>query len=644
MSQSIEGAASVEKLIFLEGWTVEGAGTGKYVVLDGEKVGICDERTGELNHPVTVHLKMYRDSINPETKFKHMKAAHDYLWPHHKGTWNFWTERRFRTHCEPWKCVTYAGGASCAKSFDAAKIAIMFWVANPRKRGVLVMSTTLEALNTRIYGYVTRLIQEMVVGLPWKSFSGNNPRIIFPQRRGFPPDFVHSIAAVAAKKGDDDTAISSLIGRHPTEGLLVVCDEGTDMPMAILGAVPNLAAKIKTFQLMCIGNSNSKYDLHGALSTPRAGWRSVDPLVDFKWETTQPGGVCLFFSCYESPAILEEDSEKRVRLSKIFITLPQIAEAMENYGEKSEKFYRFTLGFWRSDGTEDLVMSQQFLSEYPVSGRTEWGGQYPLRRVAGLDPAFSTGGDGCIFRIGLLGTDSDGLDVLDFREESLLFEIKIDPTVQLSAEKQIAHKVVALCKEHGVGIGDICIDSNGQGRALSSVIDLTARTLETPIKIYSNQSGNLQVNSFDVVIKTPHELWYSFRDFIQHGQIKGLDAVTLRQLSSRKEFLKNGKKILEPKNDYKKRMGAQSPGMAHSPDEADAAALCLQAAILRYGFTPGKRREVIIEQGFEHEKMREFRLMHEMGSSVSSKISLETPTLSATFSGTLEDMVSTKDS
>lgn len=575
---------NIEQLILNEGWEIRGSGKQRYVHAYAKDF--------PLTHPVSIHLKLYREEVNPELKYYHMKAAHDYLWPHHELTWNYWSERRFREHCNDWKVITYAGGAAIGKSFDAAKIAVLFWLANPKKRAVLVMSTTLESLNSRIYGYVCRLLKEMQVNLPYVAREGNQPRIEFPAVRGETKDKLHCISAVAAKKGDSDTAISSLIGRHPEEGLMIIADECTDLPLAILDAIPNLSSGVTTFQLLGIGNSNSKFDLHGSLSTPKVGWDKIDPKRDTKWETNQDRGVCLFFSCYESPAIFETDPIKKKALKKFLVDEETINLKIKEYGADSESFYRFVLGFWKADALDEVVLSEKFLSEFHVDQRAVWAGLQTLEYVAGLDPAFSSGGDKCLLRIGTLGYTRSGSIVLDYRGEELKFVIPISRNVPASIELQIADAVLQYLRFFNIKLDAMAVDATGQGRALAEVIKLRAEVAETPIKIYSVQAATKAVNSFDVLVRTPLEMWDAFRDFIQHKQIRGLDAASMYQLTTRLVEIKNGKRILESKAKYKARMKGINPSMAHSPDEADAAALCIQAAMLRFNFRTGQTVEI----------------------------------------------------
>jgi len=537
-----------------------------------------------------------------------MKAAHDYLWP--DTEWHRWTEWRFREHCEGWKYISYAGGAASTKSYDAAKIGCLFWLANPKKRAVVIASTTLASLETRIWGYATRFMTNTALQIPYRLRGGNSQAILNPRLRedgSKDSDTIHGMFAIAAKQGSDEKAISGWIGRHPEEALMLILDEGTDMPPALFKALPNLERGIEFFQAMVIGNSNSKFDLHGLLSTPKEGWETIDPLIDKKWETSREGGVCLFFSCYDSPAITEPDKLKKNRLGKFLITAAQVTEKENEYGKDSDDFYRFVLGFWRSSATDGTVVSKEFLNDFSIMQVAEWSGRYPLQMVAGLDPAFSTGGDQCLLRLAILGIDVHGNQVLDYRGMELLFKIQISATLGISAELQIAQQVIRILAEYNCPLHHMAVDATGQGRAIGEVIRLEAQALKAPIKIYTVRQGgkNKDSNSFDIVIKNSLDMWNDFRPFIQNGQIKGMDKTAAMQLYTRriKMHEKTLKTVLEGKKEYRTRMGGIMPSLAHSPDEADAAALALQAAMMVFGFRAGNKKDIVGVRNFAEEKL-----------------------------------------
>lgn len=577
-----------DKLIEEEGWEIKTTGKESFIIADGKEFPYA--------HPFSIHSKLFREEPNPNLKYKSLRAMHRYAWPEYEAYWNFWDERRFRTLCEGYTYISYAGGASTGKSHCAARLALLYWMCSPNKRTVIVASTTLASLSVRIWGYITRLANEMSINFPLKYYSGNAPRILFNKN-----DPIHGMYAVAAGKGTEEKAISNWIGRHPKEGMMIVLDEATDLDPVILKSLPNLESGGIDFKCLVIGNSLSKFDLHGSLSTPAAGWKSIDPTKDVQWPTTQKNGICLFFSCHESPAIHEWQPDKKALLSKIFITKAAIEEKKKLYGADSDSFYRFVLGFWRDSAADETVISKQFLDEFSVRDLAEWSGIAPLQVVAGLDPAFSQGGDQCVLRLAVLGQDVRGQMLLDYRKDDLLFKIPISAKMEKSAEIQIADKVIEILRRFNCPLGNLCVDANGQGRALAEVIRLRANSVVTPLKIYSTRQGNTQQKSFDVIIKTNYELWLAFRDFIQTNQLRGLDTITIAQITSRLVEVKAGKQFLETKQAFKTRIGAVSPGLAHSPDEADAAALALQVAIIRYGFRPGQRHEVR-NDSFEMEK------------------------------------------
>lgn len=553
-------------------------------------------------HPCLTYLRLYREETNPDLKFEFMKSAHLYLRPELAPTWNTWTEDCFRAHCEGWNYLVLAGGASTAKSTHCGWIAPIFWLANPSKRGVIISSTTLESLTRRIWGYAMDYLQNIKVPIPFQYTGGNTPKVLAVNQdpnAKIKKDTLHGMFCVAIKQGDAEKAIKDIIGTHPKDALMLVLDESTDIPATVLGSFANLdtgeAEKedATRFQVWAIGNSNSTNDLHGALATPKVGWDKIDPLKMKRWETTQKNGVCLFFSCYESPAIHEKDPIKKKALGKFLITQEKINEKKIELGEKSDAFFRFVLGFWRHISTENVIASKQFIESFGTTNAAHFGGFSPIHIVGGLDLAFSTGGDQCMLRLGVLGTDVSGLWVLDFRDDELTFTIPILRDSPDSADLQIGKQVMLLLQRYNCPLNQIAIDATGQGRAMGGVLQLLDKNVRRPISVYSTKTGVNQADSFDVKIISTYELWYTLREFIQAGQIRGIGNKTVMQLSERQvQRMPGGKIVLESKADYKKRIGAKNPGMAHSPDHADAAALTVQSAIQNFGFSFGRREAV----------------------------------------------------
>jgi hypothetical protein len=585
-----------------------------------------------LVHPLSIHLKVYRTHASHETRYQAMKAAFEILWPDQAQSYNYWMERMFREHTNhDTEIFSVASGGGCGKSQTAAYIAILFWLALPNKRAVIVTSTTLASLNSRIYGYILRALREIAVPVPF-SLKNTPP----PSIQCVPPDGLNGIYGVAAKTGSDEKTIQEIIGRHPINALMLILDEAPDMPIAIMNAIPNLKKALEDrFQAIAIGNANSTTDLHGALSTPKVGWDNIDPKKDFRWETTQPNGVALYLNPYDSPAIHETDPKKKAILSKFLITEEKLIEAERLEGIDSEAFWRFTMGFWRSRSTDKTIVSESFLKDYDPTHMAEFSGKHPVKMVAGLDPAFSTGGDKCILRLAVLGHHTNGSMILDFRGESLVFLIRILANTGKSAEIQIADAVIEICGRYNVPLNTLCVDASGQGRGLADVIQLRSGNGFTPTKIYSTNVGTRNVKSFDTVISSAHDMWFTGRNFISHRQIFGLDALAYGQLHTRLIVDKGGKKLLEAKSDYKKRMGTISSVYGRSPDEADAAMLALQSAVLHYGFYPGQRLEIL--KSLSEESRRYEMALQEYNSMNSPARSVGMP--KATYSKGIESII-----
>jgi len=91
------------------------------------------------------------------------------------------------------------------------------------------------------------------------------------------------------------------------------------------------------------------------------------------------------------------------------------------------------------------------------------------------------------------------------------------------------------------------------------------------------------------------ELWFAMKSYVEAGQIRGLDALTVEEFSSRLYEWKGRKISLETKKDYKKRMGTED-GPTGSPDRADAAAIILEVA-RTLGFHPNAREIQGDDQG-----------------------------------------------
>lgn len=489
-------------------------------------------------------------------------------------------------------------------SADWAEIGTLFYFSNPLENNCTVASTTLASLKGRIWGYITELVRTMEIQPQYKYTSSPTPQIlpIVPAdqlkkkgRGAIEDDTLHGMFAVTAKPGDDFKVISTWIGKHPKNKILIILDEGTEMPMIITDAFPNLNSHPDKFQLACIGNSKSWQDLHGLLSFPENGLDSVSPDLD-EWKTKQPNGICQYFNPYRCPAITDPDPERRAILSTFLIGEENLKQKEIELGTDSENFYRMVLGFWKSKATDDTTVSDKFLKDFSPRKKVQWSGFYPIHRVAGFDFAISQDGDSPILRIANVGHDIDGGVKIDFAGESGIFKLVMQAITDKSYELQIADQIIDILTRYGVKLHDLGIDITGQGRAIGEVIRLRNEQkgyplgIGFPLKIYAMSQHNKtkrKESAFDIMPMSTHELWNDIRAYIELDSIRGLDDKTISQLTNRLIVRKNDKSMLESKKDYKKRMSAI--GNPHSPDEADATAIAIQVVKQRMGIMPGTK-------------------------------------------------------
>ena len=494
-------------------------------------------------------------------------------------------------------------------SFDAARIAILFWLANPTGRTVLVASTSLGDLESRIWGYIKKFyLIENTLELPGKMYSANAPKILLRKE-----DSVHGMFALPLQKGTSQRTASTLIGRHPDEGFLAVIDEGTDVTPGFIDAVPNWQQGVSTFQLIVIGNSSSRFDPHGLLSKPLKGWHTIDPDYDREWETKD--GKCLYFDCYQSPAITDPDEEKRKRLGKFLFTEKSIEENKLKYGENTPSFWRFVRGYWPKDDLAKTILTPVMCDKFGVQESVEWEGTVPLIRLAGLDPAFHSDGDDCVFRWATLGMSTSGKMVLDFGGKENVKYIKIDDTSREPAEYQILHQTKDWCEKLGIPPRNLAVDVWGSGSGLGAIL-----AKEWSRDIYNVASSghptellvSLQSDerACDVYDRRITELWFSLRQLVQTEQIKGLDPIAIEQFCTRTYEFKSNKYKIEPKPDYKLRLG-KVDNHYKSPDEADSVCLIVDLARLYFNFistnvaAPVTRESILMHKFNEQRRAEE---------------------------------------
>lgn len=546
---------------------------------------------------IALHLNAYRIGLSKEEggmgKARHFMEAHNLIWPDRKRTMNEWMLKRFKTFCEPWKVITLAGGSGIAKSADAAAYALEWWWALPEERAVLVCSTTIQALTKRIWSYISELFYSAKGNMPGIPRSAPTPRILFNQR-----DEKHGIHGIALKEGDSAKVLQDIIGIHPKQGLLVICDEMTDVNPGIEDAIVNWDSAGIEFQLIGIGNSKSKLDPHGRMSKPKRGWGTVNPDTSEIWETEL--GCCLYFDCYKSPAIHSPDKERLTFL----IGSKKIKHEENRLGKDSPKFWRFIRGFWPPEDLTKTVLNLSTIEKHRAQQTAVWNGNWQIT-LASCDPAFTSEGDECILRFATMGVMENGRIGLDFGGPQNIKALELDSRSKEPINYQIVKQIKKECMARGVEPHHFGIDTWGFGTGAGDILEREwspeiNRVIGIGTASDSYIDNDAGERAKDVYVDKNTEMWFAMRTFVQTDQIRGLDDTTCEELCSR-EYLWRGRKLkLETKKEYKSRMGREDSPTG-SPDKADAAVIIIEVAKRALGFIPNQR-EMLSSEKTEWEK------------------------------------------
>lgn len=525
--------------------------------------------------------------------YNHLKRAYEIAYPELMNSWHEWTEERYKTlssrdpDCKDGitpkhERIVLSGCASSAKSRDAGYYSWIWWAASPHNRSVIVMSTSMESLRIRVWNYVEE------ARLKWPNTFGHvknhpNPKILFQKS-----DNKHGIHGFAIKPGSPKRAIQDVIGIHPDGGgILIVVDEAPDMPIHLNDAIPNWKSGQQEFQILYLGNGDSRYNLHGLMMEPHeslGGWGGINPDIHTKWKTNQHKGICIYSDAYKSPRLKDPENQYLSFLP----SWKDIKEQMEALGENHPSFWRMIRGFPPPDDDTNTVLTPSLCDFHQIQAKAHWSGRQKFK-IAGLDPAFVSGGDGCILRVADFGESLDGGKILDYGSGENVFDVPLDISLTEPTGYQIMDFLKKVCKDYQIPPEYVAVDVSGTGLGLSQILDKEWSNRYLHFDSGGSASDNpvdasgkrLAKELYDRAIT---EMWLVFREYVLCDQIRGLDRTSIEEFCFRMLKEKSGtkKKGIETKKEYKIRRGT-SGGKSGSPDFADAACMCLAVA-RRIGF------------------------------------------------------------
>lgn len=440
--------------------------------------------------------------------------------------------------------------------------AIINWLAMPLETMVLVTSTSLKDSRKRIWGSIREYFTARP-GLPGKLVDSYGQIRLEDPSGEFSGSDRCGISLVAAEKKMEKEAVGKLIG-FKNSRVLLIADELPEISEAILEAAYGNLSRNPFFQLIGLGNPNSLYDAFGNFARPRAGWSSISA-ESHVWDTDR--GKCVRFDGKHSPNIIAGET-----LYPYLLTQERYDDDARLFGENSATFWRMIRGFWSPTGTSEGVYTESEIVQYKAEDKVVWLDE-PIP-VAALDPSFTNGGDRTAAVFGHYGRNLDGLMSLNIDEVILLREDVTDKSVPRTF--QLAKQFVDLCEKRGIPAKHTALDVSGGGNPFADVVtsiwsnqfhrvNFAGKASDNPISVFD------QTKSSDKYANRVTEIWFSGKELIRTGQLKGIFPALAKEMCARlytTEKSGTAKVRVEPKPVMKARTG-------ESPDIADAAFILL---------------------------------------------------------------------
>jgi hypothetical protein len=340
-------------------------------------------------------------------------------------------------------------------------------------------------------------------------------------------------------------------------------------------------------------NPGSRLNPGGAFAEPVGGWDSLDIFKETEWRTKMKG-VFIRLISEDSPNIDTTPSfEYEIgEFTPGVVTQDHIDDALDIPGvppeevRKTRNFLRFHAAcFFDGDEHETVYAETELvrsgaLTSIEIKNPTI---------VAGVDPAYSDGGDKTVMVICESGFDKFGQHCLQIKHLEYLAEDitdKVNPRTL-----QMAEKIKALCKKYKVEYQHLGVDAtSGAGMGICDMLRLQIGSDAFVRVQFGGAASDKRVSSSSKVTGKQRyknratELFMQGKAYLLGRQIFGVPAIIASQMTKRITLEPSKGEFglmfqVEPKREYKKRLG-------HSPDEADAFFVAVETARQRLLFNP----------------------------------------------------------
>lgn len=512
--------------------------------------------------------------------FEHYKRLQTLIWPtldHHR-----WSDLVLKSILDS-NITAILGPKSSGKTHDVARYALTDYFCFPKNTGILISSTTLDAMQIRIWGEIKKLFKmakERFDWLPGHLIEYKHCLSTDDIEDGV-RDFRSGLVGVPCLVGTKYVGMGKYVG-FKNERVRLIADECQFMGSGFLDAVSNLDGN-DDFKAAFLGNPVDPTDQLGRASEPEVGWSSLpEPTKTATWETRFMNGMAVNLVGTDSPNFDYPDSEKpRYRY---LIDQRRIDNVAKFWGKDSHQYFSQCVGVMKQGVTAHRVITRQLCEQHKTFEEAIWG-PGPHLKIYAIDAAYSgTEGDRCVGGYIETGFGLDGLGLIKIHQPKVI-PVSIGDA-ENSPEDQIALYVQQDIAELGIAATNVFYDSTGRGTLGAAFarnfgistpvgVEFGGSPSERPVRhdLYCEDKGKKRhVTCYEYYSKFVTELWFSVRYCIEAEQLRELPEDVMFEGCQREWGMVAGNKIrLETKKDMKERTG-------RSPDLFDWLATAVEGA------------------------------------------------------------------
>lgn len=476
-------------------------------------------------------------------------------------------------------------------SNDYGLLMLLDWITDPFDTVIRLGSTDKQSLKSRSWNAVVTYfaaLRKNKLGLAVPGKFSKSGYAILNDDADDSPESVGEKAGIVGVAVNDSEDSGKLQGAHAKYVRLVIDELATITHHDnIRKAMQNLRIGAIDFRFFALANPASWEDESCQYCVPPGGVSSVS-VDDTLWTSTR-GFLVRHHDGHKCITVERPETAKEY---PFLITREVIAQNLADCdgNEDAPMYWQMVRGFPVPSGSNvPTVLDVRTAAQNHVTDLVDLYSQDPIvATAAGIDPAWSEGGDGAVRARCFLRQDVVGRPYLDFTNG--LQRLQIRATDPRPPVQQMRDQVIDIMRRpYEASFYNTAVDSSAnQGLADDLLIyagadclgvNNSVRASDTPMRANDPRPAK------DVVYDRGTEAWCVLADFCKAGMVRGLPLEALRALTTRRFATRGSTGVvvsplrLEEKKLFRVRF-------KKSPDECDACALAALIVKERLGVSP----------------------------------------------------------